>query len=59
MYVSPRCEDDGDMLGLGAAGSLAVLGAKAAAHHGRRIFWAYCEAAEGYVWYVGRYVGLV
>ncbi len=59
MYVSPWCEDDVDMLGLGAAGPYAMLRAKAAGNHGRPIFLANCDTEPGYVPYVGRYVGIV
>ncbi len=59
MYVSPQCDDDGNMLGLGAAGPYAMLGSKAAAHHGWPIFLANGAQRMGYVLYVGRYVGLV
>ena len=36
-----------------------MLGEKAAGYHGLPIFWAYCVAEGGYLWYVGHYVGLV
>jgi len=36
-----------------------MLGAISAAHHGRAIFWAYCEAEVGYLPYkVPKYVGI-
>ena len=47
------CGDDVDVLGLGAAMILVMLGAISAPHHGRAIFWAYCEAEVGYLAYVG------
>ena len=55
----PWCGGDIDALGLGAAGSYATLGAKAATHHGRRIFLAYSVAELGLIPYVGCYVGTV
>ena len=55
----PWCGDDVGALGLGAATASAMLGAISVAHHGRAIFWAYCESEVSYLWYVGRYVGLV
>ena len=55
----PWCGDDVGALGLGAATASAMLGAISVTHHGRAIFWAYCESEVSYLWYVGCYVGLV
>ena len=53
----PWCGDDVDALGLGAAMILVMLGAISAPHHGRAIFWAYCEAEEGVLTLHRSYVG--
>jgi hypothetical protein len=55
------CEDDGNMLGLGAGSPWAMLWvwAKAATHHGRLIFLANGAQWLKNVSYVRRYVGLV
>ena len=55
----PWCGDDVGALGLGAATASAMLGAISVAHHGWLIFWSYCEAAIGYLPYVGPTYGLV
>ena len=53
----PWCGDDVDALGLGAAMILVMLGAISAPHHGRAIFWAYCEAEVGVLTLHRSYVG--
>ena len=45
----PWCGDDVDALGLGTTIAWVMLGAISAAHHGRAIFWAYCESEVSFM----------
>ncbi len=58
-HVSPWCEDDVDVLGLGAAMIWVTLEAISAPHHGQPIFSANGASTEPFFEYVDLYVGLV